>query len=340
MRLTLACIVALVLVLPAAARTDLSVVAPAPVVVMAADGERGQRVALLSPAANRGCGAVSLWKVGRPLRQLGPVPCGPRTSTGRGAYGLSFGGALLWATYTGGNFREHTLWRSVRAGIPFRYGRGRAVARVTHNVDEPSPLLVGEGDDAWASYAVGNTAYVLSGATSRFWRLPAKPLGVIAHGPYLTVRRADGPVSVYASWQKDEIARMDYAPGEALAAKAHSGLFAVLRRGALDVRNVYGTVPDTIRLPAARSYGDDHCGIVRCPLAELRLADLQGILAVYIHGRAIHVLRWTDERDVVIRRPTQGPVHAELEATGLSYSSGRRVFFIPRAEIDRRLRSG
>lgn len=339
MRLALACFACLVITIPAgAARTDLSVVAPAPVSVLAADGELGQRVAYLSSAANGGCGAVGLWKPGRPVRQL-PVRCGPNTSTGRGAYGLSFGRVLLWATYTGGNFREHTLWRSMREGSPApTFGRGRPVARVTHNVDSPSPLLVGEGDDPWASYAVGDTAYKLSTDVRRSWRLPGPALGLIAHGPYLTVRRADGPVSVYAHGQQDEMARIDYLRGEVLAVKAHSALIAVLRRGELDIHHAHGLLRKTLRLPAARSYGDDHCGTDSCPLADLRLADLQGSLAVYIHGRAIHVLRVTDRRDVVVRRPAVGPVHVELEATGLSYSAGRRVFFIPRAEIDRLLR--
>jgi hypothetical protein len=336
MRLSVVLVVALLLAVPAAARPDLSVVAPAPVTELAADGELGQRVAFLSASANGGCGAVGVWRVGRPAQLLGPVPCGPRTSTGRGVYGLSFGGAVLWATYTGGNIREHTLWRSVRERKSGRFGRGRRVLEVRHDVDTPSPLLVGEGDDPWAPYAVGDTAYV----NSLEWRLPARPLGLIAHDPYLTVRRVDGPVSVYADWQKDEIARIDYAPGEAVAVKAHGGLVAVLRRGALDVRYVYGKVPKTIPLPAAHSYGDDHCGVVRCTLAELRLADLQGNLAVYIHGRAIHVLRWTDLHEVVVRPPATGAVHAELEATGLSYTSGKRISFIPRAELDRRLRSG
>jgi hypothetical protein len=114
----------------------------------------------------------------------------------------------------------------------------------------------------------------------------------------------------------------------------------VLRVGALDV---YSQLRDTLRswpVPAARSYGDDHCGSIRCPLAALRLADLHGELAVYVLGRELHVLRVTDGTDVIVRRPTSGPVHAQLEAPGLSYSAGRRVFFIPRRELDRRLRSG
>ena len=338
MRVVLVCALAALMAVPAAAQTDRSVAVPALVSVLAADGELGQHIAFLSPRANGGCGAVGIWRPGRPVQRLGPVPCGPRTSTGRGAYGLSFGGALLWATYTGGNIREHTLWRSVRQGT--RYGRGRPVARVQHDVDLRSPLLVGEGDGPRAAYAVDNTAYALSSSSRHSWRLPARPLGLIVHGPYLSVRRADGPVSVFADWQEDEIARLDYVPGVAVAMKAHGSVIAVLRRGALDVRNVYGFEIDTFGLPAARSYGDDHCGVVQCALADLRLADLQGDLVVYIHGRAIHVLRVTDERHVVLRRPVTGPVHAELEATGLSYSSGRRVFFIPRSEIDRRLRSG
>jgi hypothetical protein len=328
------------LAVPAAARTDRSTAVPAPVSVLAAEGAAAQRVAFLSPGANGGCGAVGVWRPGRAARRLGPVPCGPRTSTGRGAYGLSFGGVLLWATYTGGNIREHVLWRSSPHGEPPQLGPGRPVAFVRHDVDAHSPLLVGEGDGPWAAYAVGEMAYVLSSERRRSWALPARPLGLIAHGPYLSVRRADGPVSVYMEGEQEAVGQVDYARGEALALKAQGSRIAVLRRGAVDVRDVYGRAPDTFRLPAARSYGDDHCGTVRCTLAELRLADLQGNLVVYIRGRAIHVLRITDESDIVLRRPATGPVHAQLEATGLSYSSGGRVFFIPRSEIDRRLRSG
>ena len=60
-----------------------------------------------------------------------------------------------------------------------------------------------------------------------------------------------------------------------------------------------------------------------CALAVLRLADLHGDLAVYIDGRDIHVLRVTDGTDVVLRRPVIGPVHAELESTGLYLQPGR-----------------
>ena len=35
------------------------------------------------------------------------------------------------------------------------------------------------------------------------------------------------------------------------------------------------------------------------------------------------------DKDVVVRRPDASPVHAELKATGLSYSSGRRAFVVP-----------
>ena len=69
----------------------------------------------------------------------------------------------------------------------------------------------------------------------------------------------------------------------------------------------------------------------------MRLADLQGDLAVYVAGREVHVLRVTDGRDVVVRRPAVGPVHAQLESTGLFYSSGRNVNFVPRSELNRRL---
>ena len=338
MRFALLCVISLVAAIPAAARTDQSLVAPASVSVLGADGGAGRQIAFLSSSANKGCGAVGLWRPGLPYAQLVPVRCGPTTSTGRGAYGLSFGGVLLWATYTGGNYREHTLWRSVPQGS-FRFGPGRAVASVSHESSSPSPLIVGEGDDPYASYAIGKTAYTISRTKRHAWQLPVRPLGLVVHKPYLSVRLADGPVNVYLDGQENEVALIDYPRGVVLAVKAHGRLVAVLRRGALDVRGVLGQVADTFRLPSARSYGDDHCGTVDCPLAELRLADLQGKLAVYVHGRTIHVLRVTDGKDIVIRRAASGPVHAELDATGLSYTSGRRIFFIPRWEIDRRLRS-
>src|SRR5207244_7726194 len=75
-------------------------------------------------------------------------------------------------------------------------------------------------------------------------------------------------------------------------------------------------------LPASKSAGDDVCADPSgCSLAALRLADYQDGIAVYVVGRAVHLLRLSDRRDVTIRAPGVGPVHAQLEPSGLFYSS-------------------
>ena len=323
MRFVSVALAALVLAVPASARVDAGVRAPATVTVLAAEGGRA---AFLAASANGGCGAVRMWTPpAKVARRPGKVACGPRTSTGRGSYGLSLAnGVPMWVTYAGGNIREHTVWRG-----------GRRVLFVSHDVDSPSPLLVGER----GIYAVGNTATVFVGKTGRrTWALDDRPLGLSAGDPFGVARLASGAVERITAATGAVDARWDYSKGEARAAKISGAQVAVLRVGQIDV---YTSSRDTLRswpVPAARSYGDDYCGVVRCALAVLRLADLHGDLAVYIDGRDLHVLRVTDGTDVVVRRPAVGPVHAQLESRGLFYSAGRNVHFMSRAELNRRLR--
>lgn len=321
MRFVLVLLAAVVLAAPAAARLT-SVRAPANVTVLSAEGTRAY---FLSAAASGGCGAVRAWSTKWTLARLGgKVVCGPRTSTGRGAYGLSVSnGVPMWVTYTGGNIREHAVWRG-----------GRRVAFLSHEVDSPSPLLVGER----GAYAIGTRVTVFGKTGRRSWNLEERPLGLSAGTPFAVVRLASGAVERIDAATGEVDARWDYAKGEARAAKISGSQVAVLRVGQIDV---YTSSRDTMRswpVPAARSYGDDYCGLVRCALAALRLADLQGDLAVYIYGRDVHVLRVSDGTDVVVRRPSVGPVHAQLESSGLFYSAGRNVAFIPRSELNRRLR--
>jgi hypothetical protein len=331
MRLALGCIVAIgLLAVPAAAQNGRSLRTREPVRALAVDGGP-QEAAFLTTARSGGCGAVWLWRPGAPARRLGPTPCGPATSTGRGLYGLSFGArAAVWVTYTGGNIREHSVW--LARGLK----RATRIKWVTHDVDSPSPLLIGEG----GTFAIGTELYVATSGLVGSWQLEGPPAAVAASDPYVLVRRQDGPIVVYDRSGGPIEARFDYQRGVALATKSSGAHIVVLRRGVLDVLDVARGLLRSWPLPAARSYGDDHCGRVSCPLAALRLADLQGQLALYIRGREVHVLRVSDGKDVVIRRAAVGPVHAQLEPSGLSYSAGRGVYFIPRPELDRRLRSG
>ena len=61
---------------------------------------------------------------------------------------------------------------------------------------------------------------------------------------------------------------------------------------------------------------------------------------MYIAGRTVHLLRLSDRRDATIRAPGVGPVHAQLEPSGLFYSyspaasPGRgRVALVPLASL-------
>jgi hypothetical protein len=88
--------------------------------------------------------------------------------------------------------------------------------------------------------------------------------------------------------------------------------------------------------------------LVRRATTPARLEDADGQYAVYVAGAAIHVLRLTDGRDVVVDEPTSAaPVHAQLEQSGLyvSYSetysaTPGRVAFVPRTELQRAIEAG
>jgi hypothetical protein len=68
-----------------------------------------------------------------------------------------------------------------------------------------------------------------------------------------------------------------------------------------------------------------------------RFEDVQSGIAVYVVKRAVHLLRFSDGRDIVIRRAETGPVHAQLERPGLFFSTKNRVEFVPMAAVRRAL---
>ena len=341
MRTLLALVGAVAAVSAPAAPSDRSVLAPAAVTELAADGERGARIAFRTRAPGSRCEHVRVWSLSqRSVTHLGRgAPCGPVTSTGSGLYGLSFGReTAAWATYTGGNIREYSLWLVTSRGrrddlVP----RPRRVASIRRDVDAPSPLVVGSGDGS-LSYAVDAAVYVLTAEDRRLvGRVTSPAVALDFAYPYFAATQADGSVTVLLEGDARPALQLTYEPGTVRAVKLHGSTVVVLRRGALEVHAVHGSLRATWTLPAARSYGDGACGVPFCPRAELRLEDVHGNLAVYVLRNEVHLLRLTDGRDVVIRRPVGGPVEAQLEATGLSLSAGRRVAFVPLAEVQRAL---
>jgi hypothetical protein len=124
-------------------------------------------------------------------------------------------------------------------------------------------------------------------------------------------------------------------------ARSQSGRYGrrvvVLRDGRLDWHDYVPAQTRTLRLPRARSYGDGFCGRPPCTPAELRLEDLHRDLVVYVLHRQIHVLRLSDGKDVVVRTPGKGPVEAQIEGSGLSYSAARIISFVPMPQVTKLL---
>jgi hypothetical protein len=61
--------------------------------------------------------------------------------------------------------------------------------------------------------------------------------------------------------------------------------------------------------------------LIRRATSPARLEDADGQYVVYVAGAAVHLFRLSDGRDVVVNEPTSaGPVHAQLERSGLYLS--------------------
>jgi hypothetical protein len=301
-------------------------------VVLAAAGTYPGRVAFLAASRERPCGAVRVWLLSPGTVQTISGPCRDRSER---LYGLALAGeSALWASRRAGTY---SLWLAESSPLTDRYTTPRVVAR------SRTPFVVGDGNGrSMYAYATGRRVVFGTTSWSRSRVLPSPVVAVAVASPYVAVRELAGPVTVFLGGDINlaPAARIDYPPGAVKAVKMQASTLIVLRDGRLERRGVYwpsARPSETIRLPRARSYGDDHCGVIACPVAELRLADLQGDLVSYVDKQTVHLARLSTGRDVVLReRP--GMVHAELEATGLYYSSTDRIGFVPRPEIDRRLR--
>jgi probable HAF family extracellular repeat protein len=140
------------------------------------------------------------------------------------------------------------------------------------------------------------------------------------------------------------VATYAYRPREALAAATDGRTLAVLRSGALDVIQLTGArgTRRTWRLPSAANYGADlpvACSDWgKCHVPVLRLADLDGDLAVFVRGNGVYGLRLATGRITLLARPAGRPVSAQLEPGGLYVAAGSTVTFTPRAEVERRAR--
>jgi hypothetical protein len=347
---------------------------PGPVSELAADGGR---VAILLRTTTGDCARdrVAVWGPSpRTFVPVGASACTDSTSTGAGLYGVALaGGSVAYVQFAGGNTRELRL-RLATVARP----RPVAVASAAFGVNQGSGTFIGRiaGDGSLLAFDWWSLCTPCAGATpvaprSAVWRIVpsgsacpgAGGLGALARcrsireatGPLRLLAVGGGRVAMTAGDQGVDVRSTDgtplYAgvlPGAMRAARIDGGVLVVLTRlgaenrlWAVDTNVADGRPSGSWPLLASKSSGDAVCGDPSgCRLAALRLEDFQSGIAVYVVGRDVHLLRLSDRRDVRIRPPGLGPVHAQLEAPGLFYSyrpassPGRgRVAFVPMAAV-------
>jgi len=346
-----------------------------PVSELAADGGR---VAILVRTKTGSCARdrVAVWApVTRSFVPIGASACVGSTSTGAGLFSVGLAGTrVAYVQFAGGNTRELQL-RLATLARP----RPATVASASFGVDELQGTEIGRvaGDGSllafdWWSQCLPCAAPIAprgsifrlvanGGAACPNAGLGALPrcrpvvstvgaLRLLAVGGGLVVARSGDDVSVLGL---DGTATSTGTFTGARAARIDRGVLLVLTR--VGTQNSLWTVELSSGrrsgpwiLPASRSAGDDVCADPSgCRLAALRLADYQAGIAVYVVGRAVHLLRLADRRDVTIRVPGLGPVHAQLEPSGLFYSYSPatrpprgRVAFVPLSRLPKARRSG
>lgn len=286
----------------AAGATRRSIVAPAPVAALAADGTY---VAFAASPAARDCDRVRIWNrsTGRVVR-IGKTTSCEVTSTGRGISQLAIArNRVLWLHYAGGNIREYTIFTATTTAR-----NARRVAFGSAEVDFPSPLVVGPGDASRAGdllpFAVGNQVIALtaSGRRAFEWTAPrpVRALGARAGG--LAVALADGRVAAFDRvggaapdhvWTGSPAAHRVFVTG--------SGVLA--QRGArVELRSGDGEIT-TRQLPAGA-----------------QVTDAVGSSVLYVVRNAIRMLDLASGSDRTVARGTA----AELEPR-LVYANGRRI---------------
>jgi hypothetical protein len=339
-----------------------------PVSELAADGGR---VAILVRTKTGSCARdrVAVWAPAtRSFVPIGASACVGSTFTGSGLFSVGLAGTrVAYVQFAGGNTRELQL-RLASLARP----RPATVASASFGVDALQGTYIGRvaGDgsllafDWWSEclpcaspvaprgsifrvVSSGGTACpnaglgalprcrpVISAAGSLRLLAVGGGLAVMRSGDDVAVRAPDGTVVYAGTFAGLRAARID------------AGVLLVLTR--VGTTNSLWTVDMSSgrrsgpwSLPASRSAGDDVCGDPSgCRLAALRLADYQDGIAVYVAGRGVHLLRLSDRRDVTIRAAGVGPVHAQLEPSGLFYSYSPaaapghgRVAFVPLARL-------
>jgi hypothetical protein len=142
----------------------------------------------------------------------------------------------------------------------------------------------------------------------------------------IATQRPDGSVAIYSAGVSTS--KRIAVPTGAFSGFAFQGpQLATVRNGNLELYDVNsGALLKMIPLAAGS-----------------KLRDLQDGLAVYLHGRVVHVLRLADDTDIRYTASGPGPIDAQIEPSGLFYSHNYknarvpgRVVFVPMARVLKR----
>jgi hypothetical protein len=248
------------------------------------------------------CHEVRAWETGSRADRRVASHCFQDTSTGSGVAGVATTqGRSLWLTYTGGNYREWSLWTRGGTSPP------RRIAFEAALVEDPAPVVLGRPWEGSLPYAIGRTVVVLAPngsrrfavtASARVVRVSAHSRGyaaVLESGSVLTISLAGRPIREHA---------FDIDVEDAVLAAA--GLIAKTPAG-LEIRD--GRSTRTVDLPRGARF----------------LGYSQGIVA-YGSGRELRLRSLRDGADW--RHRTLAPrFQAALARRGLAWASGRTLGF-------------
>lgn len=135
-----------------------------------------------APSATLRCARIGLWHPVGNRRFVfdGREQCRERASTGQGVWDVAVATRrLLWITYTGGNFREWSLWTaSTTRQTP------RRLRFVSRDVDASPPIVIGPGAQDRIPYAVDREVVLLGDEGRAIFKTTVRsPVRMIATGP-------------------------------------------------------------------------------------------------------------------------------------------------------------
>ena len=293
---------AVLALVPAAGATPVrSLIAPAPVIALAADGSR---VAYAVGFSGRDCNRVRLWnRSPAGVTRLGRRTSCARTSTGTTITALALAGRrVLWLHVTGGNIREWSLWTAT-GHLP----AARLLRAARADADSPPPIVLGSGDGSRAGdilpYAVGRTVTALRSSGSRrfTWAAPARVVALAADDGELAVAVEDGTVTVLDAGGA-VVRRESFGAARIDAVRLTGNALLVQHGRTLELRS--GTRRSLYSL-----------------LAGSRLVDAEGGRAVLIRRGQVS----TFDLDSGIGSVVATGAFADLEGTALAVASGRTV---------------